>query len=44
MHHDVLLALKHFPILRKRGVLEIKNKLRNEITLLKVIMSVDFSL
>ena len=44
MHHDKLLALKHLPILRKRGVLEIKNKLRNEITLLKVIMSVDFSL
>ena len=42
MHHDVLLALKHFPILQKRGVLKIKNKVRNEITLLKVIMLVDF--
>ena len=42
MHHDVLLSLKHFPILQKRGVLKIKNKVRNEITLLKVIMLVDF--
>ena len=37
MHHDVLLALKHFPLLQKRGVLKIKNKVRNEIILLKVI-------
>ena len=44
MHHDVLLSLKHFPILQKRGVLKIKNKVRNEITLLKVIILVDFSL
>ena len=33
MHHDVLLALKHFPILQERGVLKIKNKVRNDITL-----------
>ena len=44
MHHDVLLTLKHFPILQKRGVLRIKNKVTNEITLLRVIMLVDFSL
>ena len=44
MHHDVLLALKHFPILQKKGVLKIKNKVRNEITLLKVIMLANFSL
>ena len=44
MYHDVLLALKHFPILQKRGVLKIKKKVRNEITLLKVIILVDFSL
>ena len=44
LHHDVLLALKHFPILQKRGVLKIKNKVRNEITLLKVALLVDFSL
>ena len=44
LHHDVLLALKNFPILQKRGVLKIKNKVRNEITLLKVALLVDFSL
>ena len=33
MHHDMLLALKHFPILQKIGVFKIKNKVRNEITL-----------
>ena len=31
MHYDVLLAIKHFPILEKRGVLKVKNKVRNEI-------------
>ena len=44
LHHDVLLALKNFPILQKRGVLKIKNKVRNEITLLMVALLVDFSL
>ena len=44
MHHDVLLALKHFPIFQKRRVLKIKNKVRNEITLLKVALLVNFSL
>ena len=41
-HHDVLLPLKDFPILQKRGTLKIKNKVRNEITLLKVTMLLDF--
>ena len=31
MHHDVLLAIKHFPIIKERGVLKVKNKVRNEI-------------
>ena len=36
LHHDMLLAIKHFPILAKRDVLKIKNKVRNEIDNLKV--------
>ena len=31
MHHHVLLTIKHFPILEKREVLKVKNKVRNEI-------------
>ena len=31
MHHDVLLAIKHFPILEERGVPKVENKVRNEI-------------
>ena len=30
-HHDVLLAVKHFPILGKRGVDKIKHKVKNDI-------------